>query len=658
MRASVSVVGTFRPNPRGFGFLTLTEPVRSFSGSVDSAFVPPPIAERLLEGDVVSASVELDRRGATVVDFELMSRPRRLLAGVVVRWGRGLALRPDSSLGTKDRRLPDRFPAKPGDAVVVAIRPDNGSSRWQVASLVAGPMAASSPQYAKALASVRAFGTYVTADDTEHTADVLASDLMALVCGTDASYPAVPAPAGVVGRRDATSDPAFTVDSASTRDLDDAVCARRVSGGVRVDVHIADVAVSVPSGSALDMAARARGTSVYMLGRTLPMLPPELSEGALSLLPGVDRATVCVSFTVSTEGGDVGAVSDVEVHRAKIRSAARLTYDDVSRFLEDGRLSASDDVADSVAAAAAAADALGAARCGRDTLEGEATSGGRPRLFEPPRFELELVDGQPTPMPFDPDAPAQLMVERLMVAANEAVASWLLSAGASAIYRTHPGVDSDAIGDLEAASGSTFAGTPSAADIVAALSGLEGSDADRFATVVASSMARAAYVAQPGHHFGLDSHPYTHFTSPIRRYADLVVHRVVASVLDGTPAPYSDQELERICGHLNVRMSAAARAESMEKAMLWTTVLTSSHRHLVTEATVVRLTPRGASVRLPDVGVTAFVPAAEFGDDYFVDPDGLAAFGFRRDVTVGERLAVTAPSSDAPLGRLELRLAA
>lgn len=663
---TLPATGTVRLHPRGFGFVDLDAPLASpgTGEPVTAAFVPPPLAAGCLDADTVAVDVTVEADGrATVAALRLTERPRRLVAGTVVAWGDGLGLRPDPSLGTRDWRLARRLgPLPVGAGVVAAIAAGRGG-QWRATKIVAGPHPPDSPAWARAVAAVRCLGAprvrLPAVFAGAAAVDVLHADVRAAARGVDPHTPArLGRRATSPARRDRRDAACFTVDDPATRDLDDAVFAAPAAGGVRVEVHIADVGAAVAAGSALDAIAAARATSVYFAGANLPMLPRVLSDDRLSLLPGEERGCLTVAFTVTTDGPTRGRVADVDVFRSRIRSAARLSYAEVDAHLRTAAtLDAPPAVRIALAHAAAAADALGEARARRDTLDG---------LFVDPELTVAVVDGTPTAVPVADHAAAQALIERLMVAANESVAGWLAARGLPALYRTHDGLDPDGLARLEAAAGMTIAAPgrlPGAAAIQAVLDRLAATDPDAaagFATLTAAAMRRASYRTEPDRHFGLDAHPYTHFTSPIRRYADLVVHRVVAAALDGTAPPYTPAELAALGDHLDRRAGDAARAEALERAMLWSLVLaaaSSAGRAGDEDATVTAITARGAALRLGRLGVRGFLPADCF-EVWEPADDGLSAAAGARSVRVGTRLRVRLADVDGPGGRLVFTTAA
>ena len=631
------------------------------------------MARRFVDGDLVTATVAVEDDGrGTVVNATLCSRSRRLLAGLVETCGATSSVAVDPTLSSQSWRLPvstGHLPA--GTGVVFSITGHPGRP-WHAGAVVAGPFTTTDVAWVRALASVRALDSLaapcVPAPFTNPDVDVMAilrGDALAATTGTDSPPPRTTQSTqstqstgvSVPSRRDRRGMPIFTIDGASTRDIDDAIFAELVPGGVRVEVHIADVAAAIPAGSALDATAAARATSVYLLGHNIPMLPRHLSEDALSLVAASERNTLAVAFTVITEDTP-GAIVDVDVFRASIRSAARLDYDTVEAHLIAGAdLPAPAAVAVALAAAVIASNALSLARESRHTVRG---------LFVDPQLVVAVAGGLPVASEPPATPAASDLIERLMVAANESVARWLCERDLPALFRTHAGFAA-----LDFAAMELFAGGPLAAPGVAPtaaavcvvqerLAATDPATAASFAAVAAAAMGRARYRALPEHHFGLDSLPYCHFTSPIRRYADLVVHRVIAAALDGLPGPYSVADLDDLAAHIDVRTGAAARAESLERALLWGLALgaTLASGGVVTEvATVSRLTPKGAVVRINRLGVTGFVSAGSLGRHWDVTDDGFSATtsnrsGARATLRLGASFDVELTSVAAVGGQL------
>ena len=337
-------------------------------------------------------------------------------------------------------------------------------------------------------------------------------------------------------RRDLRELPTFTVDPATARDFDDAISAERVESdaegpAVRVWVHIADVAAHVPPGSAIDQEARRRATSVYVPGMVVPMLPHALSSDACSLVPGAERLAVTTELVLR------GArVESAAFYRSVIRSDMRLDYEQVDLVFA-GSSPATEPWGRSLAAARAAAAELQAAR---------ESSGALTIDSEEPEFSFDERGNVLAIVP-RVQTESHRLIEHLMIAANEAVARRLAEARAPCLYRVHERPDPERIRRLVEQLASLGVSTPpvpdplfgaQAADLVGEISHRvdahvrrTGAGRAALSSLVLRSLKQACYSPVNVGHAGLHSACYCHFTSPIRRYPDLVCHRALLESL-------------------------------------------------------------------------------------------------------------------------------
>jgi ribonuclease R len=562
-----------------------------------------------------------------------------MLVGRVQQGPGRLVVEPDPNLGSGWVRLDDGPAAKLVTAVgrqVVVLLGDGEDGEPIGRALVAGPHVVGSPQAVRANAVVVALGRAApalvpggaavagldpAAAATTHTRVVgmLAGGGRGAAAGLSTDGPL---PGTELSLLDASGEPCITVDDASARDLDDAIAASwdgEDASPVAVAVHIADASGAVGIGSAADLYARTVASTAYLTsGANAPMLDPALSEDALSLLPDVDRRVLTVRFRITADG----AISDVDVDAAWVRSRAKLSYAAVESWLtgerEDVRAQAgehTEDVEGVLVAAVEASRRLGVERDARATFED---------LFAQAELEPAVVDGKLTTVPAEPHAEAYRLIERLMVAANESVARWLVERDVPALYRAHQGLDPDRAARLRAATQLVGVEVPAlredgvdadevvgqvlaAVDVLAA----EGREDDRdlLVTAATGATARATYDPDPAHHRGLASSAYTHFTSPIRRYADLVVHRQIRAALAGDPPPHSVEELRSMAGWLDARAGAVNHLQSRERADLWSRLLDRGFLDDPEPAVVTGLTNNGLRIRLPRLGIGGFVTA-------------------------------------------------
>jgi ribonuclease R len=377
----------------------------------------------------------------------------------------------------------------------------------------------------------------------------------------EAARAAEEAEARDVPRRDLTELATFTVDPATARDFDDAVSAQREGDGWRVWVHIADVAAHVRPGSPLDMEALRRANSTYVPGTVEPMLPHVLSSGACSLSPGVERLAV----TTEIELDGAASPTRTRFYRSRIRSDARLDYDQLDRVF-DGREEPPARAAEPLAAARDVAAALGEHR-GATSLDVDSAE---------PDFEFD-AEGDVVAAHRVPQTEAHRLIERLMILTNERVAEFLVDRRVPAVYRVHGQPDPPRIERLLEQLGALGVPTPplgqglsprSAGEMAAAASRLatreaarRGHGRDAYTSLVLRSLKQAQYSETNSGHAGLGSDAYLHFTSPIRRYPDLLVHRALLAALgEGEEAP-SLGEAREVAAHSSAQERESAKIE-------------------------------------------------------------------------------------------------
>lgn len=617
------VEGRLSVHPRGFGFLAVEEP------SPFSAFVAPPDLNPFLDGDIVSAHIVTAEDGRTSArDLSLVLRSRTELFGSVVLRGKKPHLRVDRLVANTDWPLDDTtgLPLREGAYFVAAIR---GQTLVPVREIADADLAIERCVARHGLRSV-------------FSREVLEEAARA------AKSPKVGA------RRDLRNVPTVTIDSESTRDIDDAlaVIGAGKDGALRVLVSIADVDAYVAEGSALDLEARARGTSVYLAGRVVPMLPEVLSAGAASLLPDQDRLALTVEMRIDPEG----AITATDIYESWIRSHARLDYDGVAELFSEGR---TDRVPDAVLptlrwlrTAAARLNAVRAARGGVELMREEAS------------IELDTETGEPTSIEPRQETEAHRLVERLMVAANESVAAWLSSRGLPGMYRVHDAPPPDRVERLTEVA-RNFGIEPGFGPVLTprGLSAFESQfRAARFApairTVLGKTLGPARYTVHPSQHFGLGAPLYLHFTSPIRRYADLAVHRIIKRHLTGDRAQWAlDPDVETLAAGLNRSAYVAGKAEAERHRMLVARLLSGRIGEEV-RGNIIAIKPFGLVVQMTGTGATGTVALEALPDGpYQADLVRECARGEKRSYSVGDPMQCVIAATNEELGRIDLLLA-
>jgi ribonuclease R len=422
----------------------------------------------------------------------------------------------------------------------------------------------------------------------------------------------------LAGRVDLRDRPTVTIDGETARDFDDAVSVEREGkGGIRLWVSIADVAHYVTDGSPLDREAYCRGTSVYFPDRCIPMLPEELSNGICSLNPEVDRLTMTAELLVDRDG----LVKEERFYPSVIRSAARLTYTEVARLLEG---------ADPDAAAARSgllphlklleelALRLMARRRQRGSID-----------FDLPEPDIVIdLQGEVQAIVRAERTIAHRVIEECMLAANEAVARFIEASGVHSLYRVHEppkAAKLDDFGEVARSLGHDFPqGEAALAPGVfqELLAAVAGRPEERLVNqLLLRCMQQARYAAENLGHFGLAADAYTHFTSPIRRYPDLVVHRILKATLAGRLSAHRveqlAEELPEVAAETSRRERLAMEAEreivELKKLQFMVDKVGEEFDGFVSG-----VTPTGLFVELSDIFVEGMVPLGALPLDSYV----------------------------------------
>ena len=469
------------------------------------------------------------------------------------------------------------------------------------------------------------------------------------------------------GRVDLTTLPTFTIDPDDARDFDDAISAeRRDNGTMRLWVHIADVSAYVRPGGKLEAEASRRATSVYVPGAVEPMLPEGLSNRACSLRPGEDKLAVTVEMDLA--GTDVRRA---EFHRSLIRSDARLTYGQVDDVFA-GSERAAEPWGGPLAAAREVAAALRARREERGSLE--VTS------FEP-SFDFDGA-GHVAGVRYEEQTESHTLIEELMILANEQVAGYLADRRLPTLYRVHERPDPPSVEAMTARMASLDVPTPpvphnmspqQAADVAAeasrmaaAFSRSSGRGRFSFSSLVLRSLKQAYSSPRNLGHAGLASARYCHFTSPIRRYPDLVAHRALLSGLGLDDVAPRAGELEDTGIESSAREREAMKVERSADDVCLAFLLEAALEQAgggdppVFEGEIVGLIAKGAFVRFAEEGFEGLLPARRLRDWYELNEEGTALIGqdSGRALRIGDPITVAVERVDAPRGRVDLLPAA
>ncbi|RMF96690.1 MAG: ribonuclease R [Gammaproteobacteria bacterium] len=630
------VVGRVSAHPDGYGFLIPDD------GGED-IYLPYQEMRSLLDGDRVAVRVGAGgrggRRAGTVV--EILERGRTTVVGRYQRHhGVGYVI----EAGRSSRRflVPDhqRNGARHGEIVKLEITeyPDARHEAQGKVLRVLGDTADGG------VITDMAIEQYALPASFSAAAMRAAAD-----CGERVR------PRDKAGREDLRRLPLVTIDGEDARDFDDAVFAEPSGEGWRLLVAIADVSHYVRPGSPLDRDASQRGTSVYFADRVVPMLPESLSNGLCSLNPGVDRLSMVCEMQVNRRG----EVGKARFYRAVIRSAARLTYTEVDRLQRTGKgRAALRRLRPQIQHLYQVYRALAAARRRRGALD-----------LELPEVRIELgADGHVDRIVPRHRNDAHRLIEECMIAANVQAAKFLRRSRLPTLYRVHPGPGEEKFEELRLMLQELGIKVPEQARaepryLNRALRQIaERPDAAQLSMAVLRSLSPAVYQPDPAGHFGLALKDYAHFTSPIRRYPDLIVHRGIAHRLAGRRPgefPYDRPAMElagRRCSEQERRADEATRyVEARLKA-----AYLQDHVGDVLPGTITGVTHFGLFVTLDELYVDGLIHVSSLGHDYFhLTHSGLRLTGERSGISygLGDNLLARVLRVDPDEAKVDLALA-
>lgn len=625
--AETSWEGVISMNPRGFGFVAAM--------GRDDVFIPPDAIYEAVHGDtVVLRIVRRTEKGLEGRVERISERRNRRVAGTVRLQRKGAWFEPD------DARIKSPIVVKgaiagaqDGDAVVLEITrfPKFAEELCEGTVLaVLGPQGDVRTEVQKILVAGEV--------NEQHSRETLANaEEMATRL----------AKISLEGRRDLRAVPLPTIDPEDARDHDDAIWVERNGSGYRVYVAIADVSEYVRPDSPLDDEARARGCTIYLPDRAIPMLPRALAADLCSLLPEVDR--YCLAVIAELDGS--GRVERYELCEGVMRSSARLTYDGVARALGFDPESPSSPVAEAMKSdlevLSELATKLRKKRVARGSLDLD---------LPEPRVRLDDKTGMPVSVTKRATRPglkrAYSLVEEMMLLANDLVAEWLTKKSAPAIYRVHGAPDPaklERLADVGEKLGIEIdtAALAEPKALSALLESLRGHPrSEVLSMLLLRTLKQAQYDIDNIGHFGLASPCYTHFTSPIRRYPDLCVHRQVKDILRGGAIDRSAAAIETLRASARESSTRERSAMEIEREVtdLYRAVYMKQFVGETFEAKVTGVTGSGIYVQVSDPFVDVLIRFEALGPDrYELSDDELSLVGARSgdSVTLGDRLQVT-----------------
>lgn len=457
-----------------------------------------------------------------------------------------------------------------------------------------------------------------------------------------------------LGRKDLRGLKTMTIDGLDARDLDDAISIKALDkGGFRLWVHIADVSYYVTEGSPLDKEAALRGNSVYLADRVLPMLPPQLSNGICSLNPEQDRLAMTCEMDFDAEGRQVNG----DIYESVIRSDLRANYEDVKRALspEDGDAAPEEyerfmPELKLMQQLASILEELGKARGALD--------------FDFPETKVEMdADGKVKDIHPYPISFANGIIEQFMIAANRFVAKTFKEIGVPFIYRVHDDPDPDKLMNFRDAlklqgKKIRLSFNPRPKELAALLDELDDMPgAEALKNLLLRSLAKAIYSSEPLGHYGLALKDYTHFTSPIRRYSDLFIHRVIRGYLrDEMKYKRWKKLAPETAEHcsLTERVAVEAERDSVDQKVA---EYYAERLGEVYEGEVTGFVAAGMFVMLPS-SAEGMIPFREMNDYYVYDELSMTARGREsgRLFAIGDRFRVRIARADVISRQLDLSI--
>ena len=641
MKENTTLTGTYRGSGRGFGFFIPEDG----TGRSDDLFVPPHRENGAWDGDRVEITTEPDDQTPdrlTARVTHILERCNHRVTGVLRKVDRKLWLQPDNErlpgpIKVTGKPKGSDFKLRDGERAAVEVTsygtqttPALGALRAEFGPVGSRAAAVEAILYGQEVC--RGFPEEVM-DEAEHTPQ------------------SVPANA-LKDRLDLRDKTIITIDGAASKDLDDAVSLERDGENWVLGVHIADVSHYVTPGSALDNEAFRRGTSVYFADQVVPMLPVALSNGICSLNPQVDRLTLTCFMTLTPQG----EIIQHSIHQSVICTTERMTYEDCNHLL------AGDDpflekkyahLLPMLRDMAALSTLLERNRKNRGSLD----------LDTQESYIVCDSEGKPIDIVARVQGESEKLIESFMLCANETVARHLFEAKRPAVYRVHekPSMEkTETLRAMLSPLGYSFrdASGPSLQQVLDAAKGKP--EAAAVSMMVLRSMMKARYDVENLGHFGIAAPYYCHFTSPIRRYPDLMIHRCIHALLDGVKGA-GLKKLGTACEKAAVQSShreIAAQTVEREVEKLYFAEYMKGHIGEEFTAAISGVTRLGLFAALPS-GVEGFLPVETLPSDHYAyDENRMSLTGEHTGevYTFGMTLPVVCVAADVSTGRIEFRL--
>ncbi|HOP85807.1 MAG TPA: ribonuclease R [Syntrophorhabdaceae bacterium] len=599
----------------------------------ESIYIPQRFIKHAIHGDRVV--VRLDRKGIHGREgkiLEVLERKTRTVTGFIKRYKNLMYLYPD------DERMPHHFIIE-APSKIVSLK-DN---TLVAAKITKFPEGAQDP----ICKIVKTFETLSSVKTISLFTVYKYSLPMKFKKTTELYLKGLSFNISIDGRKDLREKPFVTIDGELAKDFDDAVCVEKTKNGFILYVSIADVSHYVPIHSPPDSEAYERGTSVYFPGSVIPMLPKILSNNICSLNPNQDRHTITIELHYDKHGN----IIDRAFYPSLIKSAMRLTYTKVEDLLENRTTflkKDKDKIFRQLEYMAELATILKAKRQKRGTID-----------FDFPEPEVVLdIEGGLTGIIKSPRLFSHTIIEEFMIAANEAVAEFITENNKPLVYRIHEPPDNEKMLNIEKMLHTLDVGykrhTSQQHFLQSILKKVKGTAYEYFVNrIILRSMKQAKYSILNKGHFGLASKAYTHFTSPIRRYPDLINHRILKGLISGRNI-YTEEELEPMAIYLSERERIAMEAEREVEDRIRVLFMKDKIGE-VFEGVISHITSYGFFVELIDVFVEGLVHLSEMVDDYYVfEEEKFRLKGRRTKKTyrIGDKILVRVVRADVERNHL------
>lgn len=609
-------------------------------GGGDDIFIHGSALQGALVGDkIIVGDIRKDDRGPSGRVRRIVEHKPAQTTGTVSITDEGIELIPDNAIRYNLRmRERDLNGAKNGDKVMASLEQDYRGD-WAYAS-VKKVFGSGRTARVCADAIVEQYGIpHVSPQEVLDEAERVGNEPI-----SDEEY---------AKRLDLRGEPIFTIDSKDAKDLDDAISVKRTDFGYTLGVHIADVSHYVKEGSAIDEEAINRGTSVYFADRVIPMLPEVLSNGACSLNAGTDK----LAFSALIELDKEGHITKYDFKKSIINSKVRGVYSEVNEILDgtasEEILNKYAPVMESLMSAKELADILKANSAARGTMELD--SGESKFILDENGICIDImprVSGE-----------AEQLIEQMMVTANIAAAKFSLDHKLPFLYRVHGTPDPKRVEELVTLlqlvgvpCKEIVKSNPETQDFAAILDRVRGLPCETLVSQrLLRTMEKARYSTEETGHFGLALSDYSHYTSPIRRYPDTSIHRVLSAFVEGMPAEEVRRRYAQFC-----ETSATESSRNEIRALIaerdaedcYMAEYMSQHIGEHFEGTVSGVTMRGVFVRLEN-SVEGFVSLDAFEGEDFVYDGLITQRSPKRELTIGTPLPIIVASAYVATGKVD-----